>query len=135
LLCAHILSLAHIQLALSVTVVFVKHNRSFEHTVNVDVPFTNKELVFEFETFRNKLVPGQNEEWRIKIKGKLKDSVAAELLASMYDESLDAFKSHNWAFSLYGKSYGSISWQATGAFPVISLRVISPTFKLKRVCK
>ena len=114
----------------TINVVFVKHNRSFEHSINVDVPFTNKELVFEFETFRNKLTPGQKEEWRIKIKGKKSDIVTAELLASMYDESLDVFKTHNWNFSLYGNSYGVLNWQTNGAFPVNNLRVLSPEFKV-----
>ena len=114
----------------TINLVFVKHNRSFEHSINIDVPFTDKELVFEFETFRNKLIPGQKEEWRIKIKGKKSDIVTAELLASMYDESLDIFTTHNWNFSLYGNSYGALNWQTSGAFPVNNLRVLSPEFKV-----
>ncbi len=113
----------------TINIIFVKHNRSFRHSLNIDVPFTNKELVFDFETFRNKLVPGQKEEWRIKISGKNGDQAVAELLASMYDESLDAFKSHNWQFNLYGKTYGTVNWQANGAFPVTTLRVSTPSFQ------
>jgi hypothetical protein len=114
----------------TINVVFVKHNRSFNHSINIEVPFTNKELVFEYETFRNKLVPGQKEEWRIKIKGKQGDSVTAELLASMYDASLDMFKQHNWNFSLYSNSYGTVSWQTNGAFGINSLRTIAPSYKI-----
>jgi len=40
----------------SINLVFVKHNRSYNHSFNIQVPYTNKELDFEFATFRDKLV-------------------------------------------------------------------------------
>jgi hypothetical protein len=100
----------------NINLIFVKHNRAFETSMSVMVPFTNKELDFEFETFRNKLEPGQEEEWKIKIKGKNGDAIAAELLASMYDASLDAFVDHSWAFRLFSQRYGSSYWQSNNAF-------------------
>ena len=111
---------------LSVNVIFVKHNRSFRNSFNIDVPFTNKKLEFEFATFRNKLTPGQKEEWKIIIKGAKGDSVAAELLASMYDASLDALKSHKWLFDLYRSSYGSLTWQGQLAFSAKNLYTFQP---------
>ncbi|NOX47954.1 MAG: hypothetical protein GXO89_13345 [Chlorobi bacterium] len=108
----------------SVNLTFIKHNRGFLNKFNVDVPFTNKELDFEFATFRNKLLPGQKEEWKIIIKGAKGDSVAAELLASMYDASLDALKDHNWYFRLYSNTYGNISWNMKGVFSTMSFRNI-----------
>src|SRR5204863_2250951 len=48
---------------------FVKHNRDFHFDHVLTVPFTNKKLDISFETFRSKLVPGQKEEWKVKIKG------------------------------------------------------------------
>ncbi len=64
----------------------------------VKVPFPSKELQIETLTFRDKLLPGQKEQWRFKIKGPKGEKVTAELLASMYDASLDALKSHQWRF-------------------------------------
>jgi 5-hydroxyisourate hydrolase-like protein (transthyretin family) len=58
---------------------------------SVYVPFSNKELKIEFETFRNKLLPGQEETWKIKLSGPKSEKVAAEMVAAMYDASLDAF--------------------------------------------
>ena len=113
----------------AVNLIFVKYNRSFNNSFRVDVPFTNKELVFEFETFRNKLIPGQKEEWKIKIKGKKGDSLTAELLASMYDASLDVFTPHNWNFNLYRKQYGSLFWQTSGAFSTGHLKIFSAPVK------
>ncbi len=50
-------------------------------------------------TFRDKLQPGTDETWSFKIKGPKGDKVTAELLASMYDASLDQFKPHSWSFN------------------------------------
>ncbi len=100
----------------SVHFTFVRHGRLYTYDRVVTVPYTNKELTIEYETFRNKLLPGEKEEWKIKISGKDGQKVAAEMLASMYDASLDAFKSHSWALSLYQSWYSQMSWQTGGAF-------------------
>ena len=84
---------------------YVTQNRVFTASNTIAVPWTNKELKFEYATFRNKLLPGQEEEWQIKISGDKKDKVAAEMLATMYDASLDAFAPNSWAASLYPMSY------------------------------
>jgi uncharacterized protein YfaS (alpha-2-macroglobulin family) len=67
--------------------------------LNISVPYPKTDLEIETLTFRDKLQPGTDETWRFKIKGPKGDKVAAELLASMYDASLDQFKTHNWTFS------------------------------------
>lgn len=76
----------------------------------VHVPFTNKELTLKFETFRNKLQPGQEEQWKITIQGKNGDKIAAELLASMYDASLDQFASNDFNLSLYSVYLNQQNW-------------------------
>ncbi|NNK39137.1 MAG: alpha-2-macroglobulin, partial [Winogradskyella sp.] len=65
----------------------------------ISVPYPKTDLAIETTTFRDKLLPGQNETWSFKIKGPKGEKVAAELLASMYDASLDQFKPHNWYFN------------------------------------
>ena len=57
---------------------YVKSGRAYRHDETVTVPWTNKELSFSFETFRDKLLPGQKEEWKIRIAGFKKDKVAAD---------------------------------------------------------
>ncbi|MFH1005751.1 MAG: alpha-2-macroglobulin family protein [Bacteroidota bacterium] len=91
--------------------VFVKNNRVYSHDGTITVPYTNKELAIEFETFRSKLIPGQKEEWKIKMKNKNGDKVAAEMLAAMYDASLDAFSANKWYFNIYNYLYPSRSWE------------------------
>ncbi|TXE10532.1 alpha-2-macroglobulin [Gelidibacter salicanalis] len=73
---------------------------SFESgTKTISVPYPKSELTIETKTFRDKLEPGSNETWSFNIKGPQGDKVSAELLASMYDMSLDQFTPHQWQFS------------------------------------
>lgn len=80
---------------------FIKDNRAYQGTQKITVPWTDKQLKIEFSTFRDKLQPGAEEEWRIKISGPDKEAVAAELVASMYDQSLDVFAPNEWDFFPY----------------------------------
>lgn len=60
-----------------------------------------KQLKFAWSTFRDRLYPGQDETWTLTIQGKDgKPVVGAELLATMYDASLDQFAFHSLPFSL-----------------------------------
>jgi hypothetical protein len=68
-------------------------------TLPISIPYPKKELEIETITFRDKLQPGESQTWSFKVKGEKGDKVASEMLASMYDASLDAFKPHNWEFN------------------------------------
>jgi len=100
----------------AVHLTFVKHNACFSHQWSVVVPYTNKQLDIEFETFRNKLLPGQKEEWKVKVKGKNGEKVAAEMIAAMYDASLDAFKPNKWFFDIYSSYYSTLNWTTNSMF-------------------
>lgn len=76
---------------------FVKNNRFYNYTDIINIPWTNKDLNIEYATFRDKTLPGSEEKWKIKISGFKKEKIAAEILASMYDASLDQFKFHSWS--------------------------------------
>ncbi|MFO7613972.1 MAG: alpha-2-macroglobulin family protein [Bacteroidales bacterium] len=106
----------------SVNLVFVKENRSYQLTEKITVPYTNKQLRISLETFRDKLTPGQDEEWRIRISGMMGEKVTAELLASMYDASLDAFRDHQWQLDLYPYRSGFTGWNTRFAFSNASSR-------------
>ncbi len=82
---------------------FSAFNYYVSSSVKINVPYPKTDLQIETSTFRDKLQPGQDETWQFKIKGPKGDKVAAEVLASMYDASLDEFKPHNWDFSPISK--------------------------------
>lgn len=71
-------------------------NREFQAAAAIDVPWSNKEIKVALSTYRNKMLPGSKEEWRLTVSGKQSEKVAAEVLAAMYDISLDEFVKHSW---------------------------------------
>ncbi|AUP80318.1 alpha-2-macroglobulin family protein [Flavivirga eckloniae] len=83
---------------------FAAFNSFKSNSLNISVPYPKTDLDIETRTFRDKLQPGADETWSFKIKGPQGDKVSAELLASMYDASLDQFKPQNWSFSPVFKS-------------------------------
>ena len=77
---------------------FVNYNEFKSGNLLINVPIEKSSIEIETKTFRDKLQPGQEESWSFTIKNDKKDKVTAEVLASMYDASLDEFKPHNWSF-------------------------------------
>jgi len=95
----------------SVSFIFETQNRVYVHSSSVVVPYTNKELDFEFTTFRDKLQPGQQEEWQIIIKDKAGDLALSEVMTTLYDASLDAIMPNYWYFNPYLNFYGNLYWR------------------------
>lgn len=71
----------------------------------VTVPFTHKKLVVDIATFRDKLQPGEQEEWTIKVKGG-EQGTESTLLMTMYDDALNSYGGQpRWQF--YPWRYGN----------------------------
>ncbi|ASZ10829.1 alpha-2-macroglobulin [Chitinophaga sp. MD30] len=105
----------------SISYTFVKDNRVFSWKKQVAVPWTNKQLKIELAAHRDKLLPGEKEKWTLNISGSKKEKVAAELMATMYDASLDAFRTANWSLpDLYRTYYGKDVWNGADNFKSIS---------------
>jgi hypothetical protein len=101
--------------------VFVKDNRIYTSTYTVHVPWTNKELSINYDTYRDKVLPGSEEKWKVTIKGRQADKVAAEALAGMYDASLDQFKYHGWSVpGLYPLFSSGMPWKDAGNFNAVT---------------
>ncbi|NJL13246.1 MAG: LysM peptidoglycan-binding domain-containing protein [Microscillaceae bacterium] len=101
---------------------FFKDNRGYAHSHTFQVPYTNKQLDIQFESFRDKLQPGEKETWRLKISGKNGDKIAAEMVATLYDASLDAFRTHSFGFNLLDYYYTRLSWRLDGNFNTTDFR-------------
>jgi len=80
----------------------VRDNIFYESKIRVDVPFVSKKLDIKLDTFRDKISPGAVEKWRLSFHPASGGPV--ELLAAMYDESLDEFIAQKWV-SLYDKLF------------------------------
>jgi uncharacterized protein YfaS (alpha-2-macroglobulin family) len=80
----------------SILASLVNLNAFASQTLTVNVVEEVPTLSVETLTFRDKMQPGSEQTWSFKLKGLQKDQKAAELLASMYDASLDQFTPHQW---------------------------------------
>ncbi len=89
----------------------IKYNFATQKSAQLVLDASQEDLKLELVTFRDKLTPGQEETWRLKVSGMAKDKFAAEVVAAMYDASLDQFRS-NTSFQTsfdYSFSYGQDS--------------------------
>jgi uncharacterized protein YfaS (alpha-2-macroglobulin family) len=80
-----------------VTLTALRDHQLLQFRQGVYVPWDNKQLDLSFSTFRDRMRPGAKERWTVTVKGPAgrKTPVrAAEVLAYMYDRSLDAFAPH-----------------------------------------
>lgn len=77
---------------------FVKDNRVYTGRSVVNVPFSNKQLKPSLLTQRSTLLPGSQEKWTYTLLDSKGATAAAEMLATMYDASLDQIYSSSWEF-------------------------------------
>ena len=95
---------------------FVNYNYFKSGSFLINVPEEPKSSIqIKTNVFRDKLQPGAEETWNFTIKNDKNDAVAAEMLASMYDASLDEFKSHNWRFNPLSNKKSYYSYHTSNA--------------------
>ncbi len=90
-------------------VTYVRENRAYLETRHVDVPWTNKQLTVKWERFISKLEPGKKETWTAVISGPDAKKATAEMVAALYDQSLDAYLPHSWMqrFGVFRHDYSN----------------------------
>ncbi|WP_026810003.1 alpha-2-macroglobulin family protein [Arenibacter latericius] len=108
----------------SITYSFSTFNSFQNGNISIPVPYPNKDLQIETVSFRDKIKPGTDETWSFKVKGSKGNGLTAEIMASMYDASLDAFKPHSWDFNPYqqGNYYSNFYMNPSKSFRVTSFR-------------
>lgn len=79
---------------------FIRNNEVFILNRMIRVPYSNRKLDVNLETFRKEMSPDDKEEWTISIKNKDGQTENAELLTTMYDASLDVLAPNNWGLNL-----------------------------------
>jgi len=99
---------------------FGKFNTTKTGTLTVNVPYVDTSLKITAGTLRDKLQPGQDETWELTVSGEGKDKFLAEMLATMYDASLDQFKSNSIRFPMgTNYNYSSLrSWNTYQSFGI-----------------
>ncbi|MBL9151973.1 MAG: hypothetical protein JNK37_05800 [Verrucomicrobiales bacterium] len=95
----------------------IRENRAHLTSRSVSVPWSNKDYSLRWERMRDKLEPGSQETWTLVVEGAAKDE-PVELVAAMYDASLDAFLPHGWqnGFHAFYHDYSNRSGQFHNAW-------------------
>ncbi|GAB3877027.1 alpha-2-macroglobulin family protein [Hymenobacter segetis] len=91
----------------------VRDNRLYRHDATVQVAEKPQPLQLSIATFRDRLQPGQKETWRVTIHQANGKAADAELLATLYDQSLDIFRPHSFMGLEFGAGYypARFGWQ------------------------
>lgn len=79
---------------------FVKQGKCYTRMMSIARPLPEKKLNIAWKTFRNRLTPGQKEEWTLKITTPDGKPAKAQLMGVLYDKSLDQITPHSWNLSL-----------------------------------
>ncbi len=79
---------------------FVKEGKCYSNTMRIARPLPEKKLNLAWKTFRNRLTPGQKEEWTLQITTPDGKPTKAQLMSVLYDKSLDVLENHLWDMSL-----------------------------------
>ena len=86
---------------LLLTFAWVKNGKCYTHSAQIQRPLPDKHLTLAWTTFRDRLKPGQQEEWTLTVKDCNGNPVDAQLMATLYDQSLDMLQSHSWSLVPY----------------------------------
>ena len=98
-----------------VSLAFVKNNQLHRQSYDIRKPQPDKSLQLKWTSFRDKLQPGDHETWTLKVVHPDGRPAYAQLLASMYDASLDALMPHTWNLNvLFSRSAPYTFWRAEG---------------------
>lgn len=110
---------------LTACITVVKEGILYKRRQQITVPWSNKELTVKLESFRSPLIPGNKDQWRIRISGAKNKKVESELLLSLYDASIDRLERHNryhfektlgehlWNFHTYEQQFAYNPWNKT----------------------
>ncbi|WP_294629197.1 alpha-2-macroglobulin family protein [uncultured Bacteroides sp.] len=94
-----------------VNLCMVRNERIYEEQIRIEKRMPDKKLAMKWEVFRDKLRPGQKEEWKLTVKTPQGQAADAEMLATMYDASLDKIWNHRQDFQIhYRRLVPSFYW-------------------------
>ena len=107
---------------------FVKQGKCYTRMMSIARPLPEKKLNIAWNTFRNRLTPGQKEEWTLKITTPDGKPAKAQLMSVLYDKSLDQIAPHSWNLSLgFYQSLPNCYWKHNLSFRSFYLNGVYPT--------
>ncbi len=105
----------------------VRDNRLYRHDATVQVVEKPQPLRLAISTFRDKLQPGQKETWRVTVRQADGKAADAEMVATLYDQSLDVFRQHSLQGLDFGDGGYSARFEWEGEFGQLDSKVYATT--------
>lgn len=123
---------------LSMVFAWVKNGECHTYNVTIRRPVPDRQLKMKWTTFRDRLTPGQKEEWRMTVLKPDGTPADAQLMATLYDKSLDQIARHDWHFSpsvwlnvpyvnMNGPSFSGASFYGTASWKSLSWKAFAPS--------
>lgn len=116
---------------LLVNYAWVKNGKLYSHRQMIQKPQPDKRLMVTWKTFRNRLTPGQKEEWSLQITKPDGSPAQAQLMAVLFDQTLNEIRKHDWRLNTtYHPALPFTQWRGLnfteadlyGDAPIVSLR-------------
>lgn len=116
---------------LLVNYAWVKNGKLYSHRQMIQKPQPDKRLMVTWKTFRNRLTPGQKEEWMLQITKPDGSPAQAQLMAVLFDQTLNEIRKHDWRLNTtYHPALPFTQWSGLnfteanlyGDAPIVSLR-------------
>ena len=82
------------------TYAWVKDGKIINSSKTIQRPLPDNHLRMKWTTFRDRLTPGQKEQWTMSILDAEGKPADAQLMATLYDASLDQILKHKWNFNV-----------------------------------
>lgn len=82
-----------------ISLAWVRDGVMYDDVVRIKRPLPSNKLKMQWVTFRDRLVPGQKEQWTVNVTTPEGMPARARVMAVLYDHALDQLRKHKWYMS------------------------------------
>jgi len=112
---------------------WVKEGKVYQYVREITRLLPDKRLTLEWTTFRDRLTPGQKEEWTLTVKGPDGKAADAQLLATLYDKSLDQIRLHDISLRPITSVCAPFTQFRAGSWPSLLFSAMKPISYLQQL--
>ncbi len=97
-----------------ISMTIIQNNRKFEASESFSIQHPQRILNPSLTSWRDKTEPGNVENWTMKVTREGNPAINTEIVATLYDASLDAYAANAWYFNTFGSQFAINNWTTTG---------------------
>jgi hypothetical protein len=91
----------------------ISNNRQYTSSTSFVIPHPERQLTPKLKTWRDKTTPGSSEEWTIEVTRDGRPAANCEIVATLYDSSLDQLAANNWYMNGFNHWFTPSSWRSS----------------------